>query len=115
MKFWRERNRNRFEKIMLTHRPGRWTAAVFFACLILLPSVHAAEPKPGWQGVWENTVAAAKREGRLNFYVGRYGSEKFLDEFRKEFPEIKVVPVNGPGNSLGTRILSELRAGQSLA
>ena len=100
---------------MLTQRPGRWTAAVFFACLILFRSVHAAEPKPGWQGVWENTIAAAKREGRLNFYVGRYGSEKFLNEFRKEFPEIKIVPVNGPGNSLGTRILSELRAGQSLA
>jgi len=27
--------------------------------------------------------------------VGRYGTEVFLNEFRKEYPEIKVVTVNG--------------------
>ena len=26
---------------------------------------------------------------------GRYGTEVFLNEFRKEYPEIKVVTVNG--------------------
>jgi hypothetical protein len=38
--------------------------------------------------------------GRRNFYVGRYGSEKLLNEFRKEFPEIKIVGSNGAGNVL---------------
>ena len=65
-----------------------------------------------WQAQWDKTVAAAKKEGRLNFYVGRYGSEKLLDEFRKEFPEIKIISTNGAGNSLGTRIVAEARAGQ---
>ena len=81
-----------------------WTAAVF-----------AAEAKPGWQVTWENTVAAAKKEGKLNFYVGRYGSEPLLNEFRKEFPEIKLLTVNGAGNQLGLRILTEIRAGKVVA
>ena len=75
----------------------------------------AAETKPAWQANWEQTVAAAKKEGRLNFYVGRYGSEPLLNEFRKEFPEIKLVTVNGAGNSLGTRIITEIRAGHVVA
>jgi iron(III) transport system substrate-binding protein len=64
-----------------------------------------------WKQEWEKTVAAAKKEGRLNFYVGRYGTEPLLDEFRKEYPEIKIVSVNGTGSQLATRILSEVRAG----
>jgi iron(III) transport system substrate-binding protein len=86
-----------------------------FGFLIPVGSIHPADVKPTWQVTWENTVAAAKKEGRLNFYVGRYGSEKLLGEFRKEFPEIKIAGTNGAGNSLGTRIVSEARAGQVLA
>jgi iron(III) transport system substrate-binding protein len=74
-----------------------------------------ADAKPAWQLQWEQTLAAAKKEGRLNFYVGRYGSEPLLSEFRKEFPEIKLVTVNGTGNSLGTRIIAEARAGHVIA
>jgi len=80
--------------------------------LIAVDSVDGAESKAAWQASWEKTVAAAKKEGRLNFYVGRYGTEPLLNEFRKEYPEIKIVSVNGTGNSLGTRILSEIRAGK---
>jgi len=83
--------------------------------VISVESGHSADVKPTWEVTWENTVAAARKEGRLNFYVGRYGSEKLLNEFRKEFPEIKIVGTNGAGNSLGTRIVSEARAGQVLA
>jgi len=75
----------------------------------------AAEAKPAWQANWEQTVAAAKKEAKLNFYVGRYGSEPLLNEFRKEFPEIRIVTVNGAGNSLGTRIITEIRAGHVVA
>jgi hypothetical protein len=103
----------------LMNRNGRnFVAAVSVSLLGLLISVgtaHAADSKPSWQLTWENTVAAAKKEGRLNFYVGRYGSEPLLNEFRKEFPEIKLVTVNGTGNSLGTRIVAEARAGNVLA
>jgi iron(III) transport system substrate-binding protein len=75
----------------------------------------AAEAKPVAQASWEKTLTAAKKEGKVNFYVGRYGSEPLLNEFRKEFPEIKLVTVNGAGNSLGTRIITEIRAGHVVA
>ena len=83
--------------------------------LAMTGSSFAADTKPSWQVTWEKTLAAAKKEGKLNFYVGRYGSEPLLNEFRKEFPEIKLVTVNGAGNTLGTRIITELRAGHVVA
>src|SRR6267142_2966359 len=94
------------------------TAILSLLCLLLVSSsatLLAADAQPSWQVTWENTVAAAKQEGRLNFYVGRYGSEPLLNEFRKEFPEIKIFSTNGAGNSLGTRIVTEARAGSVLA
>jgi hypothetical protein len=86
---------------------------VVLGLLVVSVPVQAAEPR--WQLEWEKTVAAAKKEGRLNFYVGHYGSEPLLNEFRKEFPEIKIFSTNGTGNSLGTRIVAEARAGSALA
>jgi iron(III) transport system substrate-binding protein len=86
-----------------------------FLVLTSAAAGFAADAKPAWQANWEQTVAAAKKEGKLNFYVGRYGSEPLLNEFRKEFPEIKLVTVNGAGNSLGTRIITEIRAGHVVA
>ena len=89
---------------------------VFFGVSLLRAStLFAADAKPAWQATWEKTVAAAKKEGKLNFYVGRYGSEPLLNEFRKEFPEIKLVTVNGAGNTLGMRIITEIRAGAVVA
>jgi iron(III) transport system substrate-binding protein len=83
--------------------------------LLRASTLFAADAKPAWQATWEKTVAAAKKEGKLNFYVGRYGSEPFLNEFRREFPEIKLVTINGAGNTLGTRIITEIRAGAVVA
>jgi ABC-type thiamine transport system substrate-binding protein len=89
---------------------------VFFGVSLLRAStLFAADANLAWQATWEKTVAAAKKEGKLNFYVGRYGSEPLLNEFRKEFPEIKLVTVNGAGNTLGTRIITEIRAGAVVA
>jgi iron(III) transport system substrate-binding protein len=64
---------------------------------------------------WDRTVAAAKKEGRLNLYVGRYGTEPLLNEFRREYPDIKISSVNGQGSQLGARILTESRAGKIIA
>jgi iron(III) transport system substrate-binding protein len=92
--------------------------AILFTCGLLLAIARlsfAADAKPSWQANWEKTLGAAKKEGKLNFYVGRYGTEPLLNEFRREFPEIKLITVNGTGNSLGTRIISEMRAGNVVA
>lgn len=75
----------------------------------------SAKVRADWKLEWEKTITAAKKEGRLNLYVGRYGTEPLLNEFRKEFPEIKIISVNGTGNQLGTRILAEVRAGKAIA
>jgi len=90
-------------------------AVAGFSLLISLTAADGAEVKPTWQTTWEKTLAAAKKEGKLNFYVGRYGTEPLLNEFRKEFPEIQLITVNGTGNSLGTRIIAEMRAGRVVA
>jgi len=92
-------------------------SVILFICGLSLfhGSGIAADAKPDQQAKWEQTIEAAKKEGRLNFYVGRYGSEPLLNEFRKEFPWMKLVTVNGAGNSLGTRIIAEIRAGHVVA
>jgi iron(III) transport system substrate-binding protein len=95
--------------------PGKIIAFLCGLIAIFQSALFAAETRPAWQATWEKTLAAAKKEGKLNFYVGRYGTEPLLNEFRKEFPEIKLVTVNGTGNSLGTRIIAEMRAGRPVA
>ena len=77
--------------------------------------VIAQELNADWKSDWEKTIAAAKKEGQLNLYVGRYGQPALLDEFRKEFPEIKITSVNGTGDQLATRIAAEARAGKVIA
>jgi len=74
-----------------------------------------AGARADWKSDWEKVLAEAKKEGRLNFYVGRYGQAPLLDEFKKEYPWIKLVTLNGTGNDLGTRILAESRAGKLFA
>ena len=99
----------RSKKLFKRH-PCRCCLLVFVSFLIFASSVYA-----DWKGDWDKSVQAAKKEGRLNLYVGRYGTEPFLNEFRKEFPEIKIVSVNGTGNQLATRVLAEIRAGNVVA
>ena len=74
-----------------------------------------ADLRADWSSDWKQTVAAAKKEGRLNLYVGRYGQAALLDEFKKDYPEIKIVSVNGTGDQLATRIAAESRAGKTIA
>ena len=86
---------------------------------IILSALFAAalntNLRADWKSDWDKVVEAAKREGRLNLYVGRYGQEPLLEEFKKEYPEIKVVTVNGTGEQLATRILAEARGGKVIA
>ena len=79
---------------------------------LLTPQV---ELRADWKSDWDKVIEAAKREGRLNLYVGRYGQEPLLEEFKKEYPDIKIVTVNGTGDQLGTRIVAEARGGKVIA
>ena len=83
--------------------------------IFLLVLSGSGKAQTDWKQEWDKTLEAAKKEGRVNLYVGRYGTEPLLNEFRKECPEIKLATVNGTGSQLATRILSEVRAGKVLA
>jgi hypothetical protein len=63
-----------------------------------------------WQKDWEQTLAAAKKEGQVSIYIYRY--EGLLQDFKKDFPGINVVAVSGRGNELTNRIIAERRAGK---
>jgi ABC-type Fe3+ transport system substrate-binding protein len=92
--------------------PKNYRAAYFiFFVLAFAPCTSLAD----WKSDWEKTVAAAKKEGRVNLYIGRYGQPALIAEFAKDFPDIKPVSVNGSGNQLALRILAEARAGKPIA
>ncbi len=47
---------------------------------LLLVLTLAARLEADWKADWEKTVEGAKKEGRLNLYVGRYGQTPLLEE-----------------------------------
>jgi len=91
----------------------RWLALELLSVLFVL--IFPLGLSADWKSAWEQTISAAKKEGRLNLYVGRYGQAPLLDEFKKEFSEIKIVSVNGTGDQIATRIVAEVRAGKTIA
>ena len=82
-----------------------------FALMLLATQSHAAQAD--WKKDWEQTLAAARKEGQVNVYIYRY--EGLLQEFKREFPGINVVSVTGRGNELTNRIMAERRAGRYIA
>jgi iron(III) transport system substrate-binding protein len=82
-------------------------------CVIALPSAGFAA-QTDWKRDWEETLAAAKKEGRLVLY-GSADYEQLFGEFQKKYPEIKVTGVFGRGADVAKRILSERRAERFLA
>jgi iron(III) transport system substrate-binding protein len=67
-----------------------------------------------WKAEWEQTLAAAKKEGEVSFY-GSQGYEKVFELFQQKYPEIKVNSVtNLRGSEHGQRVMTERRAGKYL-
>ncbi len=64
---------------------------------------------------WDQLVEAAKKEGIVSIY-GRTGeqTEKFLGDFEKAFPGIKIRRLSLPGAALLSRLMSEYRARKHL-
>ncbi|HWH79330.1 MAG TPA: hypothetical protein VNT76_18245, partial [Candidatus Binatus sp.] len=56
---------------------------------LLVPAVALAGEAPKWQGDWEQTLAAAKKEGQLTLY-GSPEYEGLFGELSKKYPEIKI-------------------------
>jgi iron(III) transport system substrate-binding protein len=89
---------------------------VFLVVAVSVATAYSAESKPNWQGEWERTVQAAKKEGDLSLYLyqgeGELGAMAQL--FQKKYPEINVVVIPGRGNTFAPKIMAERRAGKYL-
>ena len=86
-----------------------------FSCLVtglllLLTAANSRAAQVDWKKDWEQTLAAATKEGQVTIYIYRY--EALLQDFKREFPGINVVSVTGRGNELTNRIMAERRAGK---
>ncbi len=86
---------------------------VIAIALLVAGVVHGGEA-PTWQAQWEQTLAAAKKEGEISFY-GSEGYEKIFEVFQKRHPEIKVkANTSRRGSEHGQAVMTERRAGQYL-
>ena len=83
------------------------------ACAVVLLASPSYPAQTDWKKDWEQTVAAAKKEGQVTVYIYRY--EGLLQDFKRDFPGINVVAVTGRGNELTNRIMAERRAGRYIA
>src|SRR6266496_1360180 len=87
-----------------------------FCCVIIIVFLALNQIVYGakaWTGEWERTIKAAEQEGEFSYYT--LGEFRFLSEFEKRFPRVKVKVVQGRGNELLVRIMTERRAGKYLA
>ena len=87
--------------------------SLLVALVLFLPPTRAHAAQADWKRDWEQTLAAARKEGQVNIYIYRY--EGLLQDFKREFPGINVVAVTGRGNELTNRIMAERRAGRFIA
>jgi len=65
------------------------------------PWLVLGQVKPGWEAEWENTVTAAKKEGKLSVFLYRRDNiETAVRAFKKKYPEIKITTVatSAPAN-----------------
>ena len=92
-----------------------WLSLALLAGVSILPPRFAfGATVESWKADWEQTVAAAKKEGEVSFY-GSQGYEKVFEVFQQKYPEIKVNSVtNLRGSEHGQRVMTERRAGKYL-
>jgi iron(III) transport system substrate-binding protein len=76
-------------------------------------AVNGFAAQSDWNKDWEQTLAAAKKEGQVNIYIYRY--ERLLQDFKREFPGINVISVTGRGSEMSNRIMAERRGGKFIA
>ncbi|PWJ02441.1 hypothetical protein DKG34_38485 [Streptomyces sp. NWU49] len=96
----------------MRHPSVRRTAAVLAVLLSTsgLAACGGAESKPV-EGPWKDVVAAANKEGSLNFYsvMPDAQNKRLVRAFEKEYPEITVNLTRGAGE-LPARVEAEIRS-----
>jgi iron(III) transport system substrate-binding protein len=97
---------------------SRLAVLAFVVVLIEVPAYAAAlvaEARVSGEAEWSQTVAAAKKEGKVSvFLYQRENIEATVRVFEKKFPEIQVVTASTPAAETGPRLMAERRAGKFL-
>jgi len=92
-------------------------AKLLFALLAFVSAFASTEganaAQADWKKDWEQTLAAAKKEGQVTIYIYRY--EGLLHDFKRDYPGINVVSVTGRGSEMTNRLMAERRAGRFIA
>ena len=80
---------------------------------LLLAHVSFAQTHAGWRPPWENTVAAAKKEGKVVVFgpAGETLRNGLVDSFKKSFPEITLEYAGGRAVEQATKIRAERDGG----
>jgi ABC-type Fe3+ transport system substrate-binding protein len=83
--------------------------------LVALLSEPLQAQTADWKARWEQTVAAAKKEGEINISgpSGR-GWREYLMKFQETYPEITVKITPSAGRSFWPRVMKEYEVGQYL-
>jgi iron(III) transport system substrate-binding protein len=99
-------------------KKARWSTiwlALAFWLLALSASNAFAQAKRDWRAEWEETLAAAEKEGEVTLYGAyRSGVREAVAEFSKVFPKIKFNHVAGSGSELANKLMAEKRANKHL-
>ncbi len=87
-------------------------ASAFISFLFFVAGVDTrGEQQPQWEKEWNQTIAAAKKEGKIVYHSGN-AIEPVFREFQKRYPEIKTVRMLTQGGSAAAqRLMAERRAG----
>jgi iron(III) transport system substrate-binding protein len=89
--------------------------AVALLFLAYTASISFAQTKKDWRAQWEETVAAAEKEGEVTLYGAyRSGVREAVADFTKSYPKIKFNHVAGSGSELANKVMAEKRANKHL-
>jgi len=95
--------------------PMKLLGMVGLLAAALLQAIFAGSVCADWKQNWENTVAAAEKEGEVTIYgQSRAGVGKAILAFQEAYPKIKINFVGGSGSNLAKKIMAEQRAGKHL-
>ena len=81
--------------------------------ILALPSMALAQTASGWQQQWDNSVNAAKKEGRVVVFgpAGEVIRNALVDAFSKSFPDIALEYIGGRAAEGAARVKAERDGG----
>jgi len=83
--------------------------------LLFLAFVSSGQARSDWKKEWEETLAAAHREGEVTIYgQARHPTSAAVQALSQFYPRIRLNFIGGTGGQLGARVMAEKRADKHL-